>query len=231
MPINAPSRYYELSEAYSKEKDPKKKEEMLLEMMHILPKHKGSEREFGYLRRRLSLLRKESSKKSKKHKVQTLKKKWPRVCLLGYGIDKISTNFKLAKFGNVLYGVVIIDDMHIQVVYMKKREDSPEIFEQSDIILSDKDYGIKDKFYVVSGNPDISMALKQFGIIRVYTEESKDAIPMMKGSTVRDLVKELGLKAGKNSYAEVYGSNVKFQGQSVSLNYTLNDGDRVFIRV
>ncbi|MGC8516299.1 MAG: TGS domain-containing protein [Candidatus Acidifodinimicrobium sp.] len=230
MPINAPSRYYELSEAYSKEKDPKKKEEILIEMMHILPKHKGSEREFGYLRRRLSLLRKESGKKSKKHKVQTLKKKWPRVCLLGYREDEISSRFKLAKFGSVLYGVVIVDDMHIQVVYMRKKEDNPEIFEQSDIVISDRDYGIKDKFCVVSKDPSIPQALKDFGIIRVYTEESKDAIPMMKGSTVRDLVKELGLKTGKNSYAEVYGSNVKFQGQSVSLNYILNDGDKVFIR-
>ncbi len=230
MPINAPSRYYELSEAYSKEKDPKKKEEILIEMMHILPKHKGSEREFGYLRRRLSLLRKESGKKSKKHKVQTLKKKWPRVCLLGYREDEISSRFKLAKFESVSYGVIIVDDMHIQVVYMKKKEDNLEIFEQSDIVISDRDYGIKGKFCVVSKDPSIMQALKEFGIIRVYTEESKDAIPMMKGSTVRDLVKELGLKTGKNSYAEVYGNNVKFQGQSVSLNYVLNDGDKVFIR-
>ncbi|MCW1294008.1 MAG: TGS domain-containing protein, partial [Candidatus Parvarchaeota archaeon] len=228
--INAPSRYYELSEAYSVEKDPKKKEEILLEMMHILPKHKGSEREFGYLRRRLSLLRKQSSRKSKKHRAQSIRKLWPRVCLLGYDKGDILSRFKMTVFEGILYGVAVIDDMHIQLVYMKRKEDNQEVFNQSDIIISDEDYGINDKFCVVSEKPDISSALKQFGVIRVYTEDSKDAIPIMRGSSIRDLAEDLGLKVGKRSHAEVYGRDVKFQGQSVSLDYVLKDGDRVFIK-
>ncbi|MEM3191461.1 MAG: TGS domain-containing protein, partial [Candidatus Parvarchaeota archaeon] len=130
----------------------------------------------------------------------------------------------------ILYGVAVIDDMHIQLVYMKRKEDNQEVFNQSDIIISDEDYGINDKFCVVSEKPDISSALKQFGVIRVYTEDSKDAIPIMRGSSIRDLAEDLGLKVGKRSHAEVYGRDVKFQGQSVSLDYVLKDGDRVFIK-
>lgn len=230
MPINAPSRYYELSEVYSREKDLKRKEEILLEMMHILPKHKGSEREFGYLRRRLSLLRKESSRKAKKRGTRSLRKTWPRVCLLGYRRDDILSRFKMAEFDGILYGVVIVDGMHIQAVYMRKREDNPEVFSQSDIIMSDRDYKIKDKISLASDKPDIPSALRRAGVIRVYTGESKDAMPVRSGSRIRDLARDLGLKVGKRSYAEVYGMNVKFQGQRVSLDYELEDGDRVTIK-
>ena len=45
--MNAPQEYYELEERYSKEKDLEEKERILKRMMVILPKHKGTDREFG----------------------------------------------------------------------------------------------------------------------------------------------------------------------------------------
>ena len=52
MPLNAPSEYYELEERYSKEKNVEEKERILKRMLIVLPKHKGTDREFLSEKRR-----------------------------------------------------------------------------------------------------------------------------------------------------------------------------------
>ena len=116
MPMNAPQEYYELEERYSKERDLEEKERILKRMMVILPKHKGTDREFGSLKRRLSLLRKEASHKPVVHKTAAIRKRWPRVSLVGYNFDTILKMFKLTRIENILYGIVKINNIQIQMI-------------------------------------------------------------------------------------------------------------------
>lgn len=230
MPINAPIEYYRLQELYSKEKDPAEKEKILKEMFKILPKHKGTDREFASLKRRMSLLKKSMSKSHQLHHAVSIRKHWPRVCLVGYDRDFINKNFKLTSVEGIQYGIAVVNDMHVQIVALQNVERYKDILTQSEIVMSREKLPITN-FQMVSDNPNIQKALEDYGIIRVYTENSKDAMSFMKGDSIIDLAKKLKLNARKDSYAVVYGSNVKFQGQPVSMRYKLNDGDRVFIKI
>ncbi len=231
MPINAPPEYFELEERYSKEKDIEEKERILKRMLVVLPKHKGTDREFASLKRRLSLLRKEASKKHQIHKTVSIRKRWPRICLLGYDNEQILRRFNLTRLGKVLYGMVKVDSIPVQLVAIAKSEKNREVLDQSEIVISKTRDNLVDRPQIEASVPDLSAARRIAGIIGVYTEDSDDLIAMKKGETVGDLAKRLHIDTQKNSYAVVYGTSVKFQGQRVGLNYKLADGDRVFIKL
>jgi ribosome-interacting GTPase 1 len=230
MPMNAPQEYYDLEEKYSKEKDLSEKEEILKRMLVILPKHKGTDREFASLKRRLSLLRKEASRKPLVHKTAAIRKRWPRVSLVGYNYDNLLKTFKLARVDNILYGIVKVNNIQLQMIALNDPEKNKDLLLQSEIIISkNKIKGYENQ--IITDSIDLSRIVKDFGVIAVYTENSEDAVPMKKGETVKDLIKKLHLKVEKNSYAVIFGNSAKFQGQRVALSHKLGDMDRVFIKV
>ena len=191
MPMNAPQEYYELEERYSKEKDIEEKERILKRMMVILPKHKGTDREFGSLKRRLSLLKKEASRKPLIHKATAIRKRWPRVSLVGYADDNILKLFNLTRIDNMLYGIVKINNVQVQMIAVKDPEKNKDLLLQSEIIISREKIDRYCRFQIISENIDVEKALRDFGVIGVYTENSKDAVAMEKGETVKDLIKKL----------------------------------------
>ncbi|MCL5009731.1 MAG: TGS domain-containing protein [Candidatus Parvarchaeota archaeon] len=231
MPINAPQEYYDLEERYSKEKDLEEKQNILKEMMRILPKHKGSDREFASLKRRMSLLKKESGRHPQIHRTISIRKRWPRICLVGYPPEEIIKLFNLTKISSVYYGIVRTGTIQVQLICVQEASRYKDLISQSEIVISKEKLPDFGKLQLVEAVPDVEGAEKMYGIIGVYTEESKDAIAIKKGESVRDLSKRLKIDVKKNSYAIVYGTNLKFQGQRVGLDYKLNDGDRVFIKV
>ena len=228
--MNAPQEYYELEERYSKEKDLEEKERILKRMMIILPKHKGTDREFGSLKRRLSLLKKEASRKPVVHKTAAIRKRWPRVSLVGYGAESLLKKFNLTKVENIYYGIARIGRVQVQMIALQDPEKNKDLMLQSEIIISKEKIDRYCGFQAVESNANVAMALEDFGVIGVYTENSEDAVAMKRGETVYDLIKKLHLKAGKNAYAVIFGKSVKFQGQRVALSHALDDGDRVFIK-
>ena len=219
MPMNAPQEYYELEERYSKEKDLNEKESILKRMMVILPKHKGTDREFGSLKRRLSLLRKEASRKPVVHKTASIRKRWPRITLVGYGPESVSKLFKLTRVENVLYGMVKANNIQVQMIALQDTEKSKDLLLQSDIIISKNKIDKYCNFQVVSEKIELEKVLRDFGAIAVYTEKSTDAVAMKRGETVSDLIKKLHLKTEKKAYAVVFGKSAKFQGQRVALSH------------
>ena len=228
--MNAPQEYYELEERYSKEKDLEEKERILKRMMVILPKHKGTDREFGSLKRRLSLLKKEASRKPLVHKATAIRKRWPRVSLVGYSDENVLKLFNLTRVDNLLYGIVKINNVQVQMLSIKDPEKNKDLLLQSEIIISKEKISRYCSFQVINEKIDVEKALKDFGVIGVYTENSKDAVAMEKGETVKDLIKKLHLKTEKNAYAVIFGKSAKFQGQRVALSHALGDEDRVFIK-
>ena len=221
--MNAPQYYYVLAERYRNSSDLREKEEILREMISVLPKHKGTEKELAMLKRRLALLKK-SGQKHRRISVPTIKKIWPRVCLLGYDPQEIK-EIKFTEIGGVYYGVTMIENMHIQVVLMSSREKDPNAFDQSDIIIS-KEKVDSNKFNMVQAKPDIPLAIDKFGVIPVYIEGSDDAIPMPKNSRVLDLIKKLHLPIHKGMYALVINENKKMK---TGLNHALNKGEKIKI--
>lgn len=228
--MNAPQEYYELEERYSKEKDLEEKERILKRMMVILPKHKGTDREFGSLKRRLSLLKKEASRKPLVHKATAIRKRWPRVSLVGFSDENVLKLFNLTRIDNLLYGIVKINNVQVQMLSIKDPEKNKDLLIQSEIIISKEKIDRYCSFQIISEKIDVEKALRDFGVIGVYTENSKDAVAMQRGETVKDLVKKLHLKTEKNAYAVVFGKSAKFQGQRVALSHILEDEDRVFIK-
>ncbi len=228
--MNAPQEYYELEERYSKEKDLEEKERILKRMMVILPKHKGTDREFGSLKRRLSLLKKEASRKPLIHKATAIRKRWPRVSLVGFSDENVLKLFNLTRIDNLLYCIVKINNVQVQMLSIKDPEKNKDLLIQSEIIISKEKIDRYCSFQIISEKIDVEKALRDFGVIGVYTENSKDAVAMQRGETVKDLVKKLHLKTEKNAYAVVFGKSAKFQGQRVALSHILEDEDRVFIK-
>ncbi|MCL4400687.1 TGS domain-containing protein [Candidatus Parvarchaeota archaeon] len=231
MPINAPQRYYDLELQYSKEKNLEEKQKILKEMMRVLPKHKGSDKEFASLKRRMSLLKKAISRSPQVHRTISIRKRWPRVCLIGYEPSEILKRFNLTKVSLVYYGMILVNNVKIQLIVIPNAEKFKEFVNSSDILISKTRIAESDVFQVVSDYPDLESATKDYGVIGVYTENSDDAMAMMRGDTLEDLADRLGIKIGKGTYAIVYGNNLKFQGQRVGLNYKLNEGDRIFIKL
>ena len=231
MPLNAPSEYYELEERYSKEKNVEEKERILKRMLIVLPKHKGTDREFASLKRRLSLLRKSAKKTAQKRKTFSIRKQWPRVLLVGYDTGRILSRFNLTSAGSLYYGVINAGGIQVQLVVINNPEKNKEIIEQSDAIISKYPLELPGKLVMVSDEPDVLKALDLCGAIAVFTGDSNDAVAMKKGDTVLTLAKKLHMSIGKNAYALIRGDNVKFQGQRVGMGYKLNNGDRVFIKV
>ncbi len=230
MPINAPQEYYDLEERYSKEKSLDEKQSILKEMMKILPKHKGSDKEFASLKRRMSLLKKEASRHPQVHRMLSIKKRWPRVCLVMYDPKEMLKTFNLTKTSSVYYGMVRVNTVQVQVVCLPNTEKYKDIVNQSDIIISKEKVPDTGKMQFIEDVPDLENAIKAYGVMGVYTENSKDAVAMKKGENIYDLAEKLRIETHKKSYAIVYGSDVKFQGQRVGLDYKLNDKDRVFIK-
>ncbi len=229
MPINAPPYYYILAERYREARDIQEKEKILIEMIKVLPKHKGSERELASLKRRLSLLRKSKIDHKKLSKRPTIKKLWPRICLIGYDYNDIS-NFKLVKIEDIYHGIIEVKNIHVQIVSINDVNKDKEIFDQSDIIISKQNLDT-NKNYIIMEKPDIPLALEKYGIISVFTQDSNDGIAMKEGDTIMDLAKKLHMNLSKGAYAIIYGKGIKFQGQRVGVNYKLKDGDRVFIKL
>jgi ribosome-interacting GTPase 1 len=232
MPINAPAEYYALGDSYSREKDPEEKERILKEMIKILPKHKGSDKELAALKRRLSMLRKSRKRVPTVHKTVSIKKHWPRVSIVGYDPQTVLNTFNLARIDGLYHGIEIVDNMHVQIVFMKDVEKHAEVLKQSEVIITkNRIDGLNESAQEVSQKIDVKYALKNHGIIWVYTENSPNAIACTKGETVRDLADRLHFKLKREAYAIVYGYNIRFQGQRVSLGYALNDGDRISIKL
>lgn len=63
MPANLPPQYFEAEKRYRLARTPQEKIQALEEMLRIMPKHKGTDRLQGELRRKISLLRKEAASK------------------------------------------------------------------------------------------------------------------------------------------------------------------------
>ncbi len=61
MPANLPPQYFEAEKRYRLARTPQEKIQTLEEMLRIMPKHKGTDRLQGELRRKISLLKKEAS--------------------------------------------------------------------------------------------------------------------------------------------------------------------------
>lgn len=66
MPANLTPQYYEAEEAYKKARTNEEKIEALQNMLAVIPKHKGTEKIQGDLKKRLANLRKEGKKKTGK---------------------------------------------------------------------------------------------------------------------------------------------------------------------
>ena len=66
MPANLTAQYYEAEEAYKKAKTTEEKIEALQTMLSNIPKHKGTEKMQGDIKKRLASLRKEGKKKQGK---------------------------------------------------------------------------------------------------------------------------------------------------------------------
>lgn len=64
MPANLPPQYFDAEKRYRLARTPHEKIQALEEMLRIMPKHKGTDRLQGELRRKISLLRKETSSKT-----------------------------------------------------------------------------------------------------------------------------------------------------------------------
>lgn len=231
MPINAPQKYYDLELQYSKEKNLEEKQKILKEMMHVLPKHKGSDKEFASLKRRMSLLKKTINRNPQVHKTISIRKRWPRVCLIGYEPTEILKRFNLTKVSLVYYGMVLAGKVRVQLLLVPNAEKFREFVNSSEVVISKTRVEDADTFQIVTDYPDVESAAKSYGVIAVYTEKSEDAMAMRLGDTVNDLAKRLGIKTRKGTYAVVYGSRLKFQGQRVGMDYKLVDGDRVFIKI
>jgi len=65
MPANLTPQYYEAEKAFKEAKTTEEKSAALQEMLAVIPKHKGTEKLQGQLRKRLSKLREEGEKQSK----------------------------------------------------------------------------------------------------------------------------------------------------------------------
>ncbi len=65
MPANLTPQYYEAEKAYKQAKTVEEKISALQEMLAVIPKHKGTEKLQGQLKKKLSKLREEGEKKSK----------------------------------------------------------------------------------------------------------------------------------------------------------------------
>lgn len=63
MPANLTPQYYTAEEAYKKAKTPEEKVEALQSMLAVIPKHKGTEKLQGDIKKKLAALRKEGKKK------------------------------------------------------------------------------------------------------------------------------------------------------------------------
>ncbi len=231
MPINAPQEYYDLELKYSKEKDLDERMRILKQMMIVLPKHKGSDKEFASLKRRMSMLKKAASRTPQVHRTVTIRKRWPRVCLVGYQPEDILKRFNLTKLSAVYYGMVTINDIPVQVVLIPTVDRYKELVSQSEIILTKSPLVSLQKRQITMDVPDLHRALSAANIIGIYTENSTDAVPMREGDTIQELAERLHMEIKKDTYAIVYGDSAKFQGQRVGMSHRLRDRDRVFIKV
>lgn len=63
MPANLTPQYYAAEEAYKKAKTPEEKIEALQNMLAMIPKHKGTEKLQGDIKKKLAVVRKEGTKK------------------------------------------------------------------------------------------------------------------------------------------------------------------------
>ncbi len=63
MPANLTPQYYAAEEAYKKARTPEEKVEALQNMLAVIPKHKGTEKLQGEIKKKLAALRKEGKKK------------------------------------------------------------------------------------------------------------------------------------------------------------------------
>ena len=89
MPANLPVEYFKLEREYWKVNNKKEKIKILKQMLGVIPKHKGTERIIGEIRRRISKLKEEikSEEKRKKsigRKVGIKKEGAGQVVLVGY---------------------------------------------------------------------------------------------------------------------------------------------------
>ena len=231
MPINAPQRYYDLEEEYSKQKDLGEKERILKEMMILLPKHKGTDKEFASLKRRMSLLKKKAKRTPQVHKAETIRRRWPRFCLVGYDPAVVTKTMNLTRSGNVVHGMVKVDDIPVQMVLVQNIDKNKDLVNQSEVIASRDGVSYRNVRSVRMDFPNLSRLREAAGIIGIYTENSRDAVPLRIGETVRDLADRVHLETKKSSYAVLYGKTVKFQGQRVGMDHVLSHGDRVFIKI
>ena len=231
MPINAPQEYYNLELAYSQEKDPEEKKKILGEMLRLLPKHKGTDRAFAALKRRMSLLKKSMNRSAQVHKALSIRKRWPRVSLVGYEQNKMLSQFNLTKAAGIYYGIAKINSIPVQIILVQDPEKYRDLLVQSEIIISKTRLNGITGFQRVSDVPDVASALKAYGAIGVFTENSLDAVALRAGSTIKTLAEKLHLETRKNTYSIVYGDSAKFRGQRVGLDHELRDGDRVFIKI
>lgn len=85
MPVNAPPEYFKAEEKFRNAKTNEEKILALEEMISLLPKHHGSEKQLAQLKSKLAKLKKESSyKKRTGSKIGIKKEGEAQVCLVGF---------------------------------------------------------------------------------------------------------------------------------------------------
>lgn len=141
MPANLTPQYYEAEDAYKRATTPEDKIAALQEMLSVIPKHKGTDKLQGDIKKRISKLKKEQEKNSKGKKsaedpFNIEKQGAGQIFVLGYpncgksalvgSITKAKTNVQDFPFSTPLpvVGMVPFEEIYIQLI------DTPPISEE-----------------------------------------------------------------------------------------------------
>lgn len=141
MPANLNPQYYEAEEAYKKATTAEDKIAALQEMLSVIPKHKGTDKLQGDIKKRISKLKKEQEKNAKGKKsaedpFNIEKQGAGQIFVIGYpncgksalvgSITKAKTNVQDFPFSTPLpvVGMIPYEEVYIQLI------DTPPIFEE-----------------------------------------------------------------------------------------------------
>jgi ribosome-interacting GTPase 1 len=206
MPMNAPAEYYALIEKYKLASTKEEKIKILEEMLKVLPKHKGTEKEIGQIRKRIAKLKAE--KKTLGKSIKGIRKIWPRITFFLEDASKILSLFNLKRFGDFYFGTVYIRNAPAQIVAIDKED--KQILEQSELILNS-----------IANEEEIYQKLKEKGIVVVKLNDKY--VFVKEGEEIEKLLEDLP----KGWSAKLFGPNTKFQGMKIGADYKLKEGDEI----
>ncbi len=206
MPMNAPAEYYALIEKYKLAKTKEEKINILEEMLKVLPKHKGTEKEIGQIRKRIAKLK--SEKKSVGKAIRGIRKVWPRITFILDNPYSALNEFNLKSFDKIYFGTVYINNAPAQIVVISKED--KQIMEQSELILRE----LIDKNAIYN-------KLKEKGIVVIKINDKY--VFVKEGEEISKVIEDLP----KGWHAKLYGPNTKFQGMLIGGDYKVKEGDEI----